>query len=202
MRILLVLSLSICLLFSMSTIASADIFRITPEISNATLETGDIDESGNVYSLSGELNFVVVRTGVDLASGEFGDYEYTMAGVRIGTELPLIFFKLIAFGGYQTYEFDFENSPTIEVKGSVLGVGLEKELNNFFSLRGVALVPVDMEIKDSNEEIDFSSVKLDLIFTTAPLIDFFVGYRALKIDGESSDELDLSGFAAGVRIGI
>lgn len=200
MRTLLVLSLSICLLLSLSTIASADIFRITPEISNAKLEAGEISESGNVYYLSGDLNFVVVRTGVDLGYGEIDDVEYTMSGVRIGTELPLFFFKLIAFGGYQNYKFDEDDDPT-EFKGTVLGAGIEYELNNFFSLRGVVLVPVDMKAKGSDDEVDFSSAKLDLIFTTAPLIDVFVGYRTVKFENDGMD-IDLSGFTAGVRIGI
>lgn len=200
MRTLLVLSLTICLLFSMATMASADVFRITPEISNEKLESGSFSESGNVYYLSGDLNFVVVRTGVDLGYGEIGDAEYTMSGVRIGTELPLFFFKLIAFGGYQNYKFESLGSSN-EFKGTVLGAGIEYELNNFFSLRGVAIVPVDMELKGSDAEVDFSSAKLDLIFTTAPLIDVFVGYRAVKFEVNNSD-MDLSGFTAGVRVGI
>ncbi|MGE5604970.1 MAG: hypothetical protein ACM3YE_04675 [Bacteroidota bacterium] len=201
MKTLLVLSLTICLLFSIATVASADIFRITPEISEAKLEAGDFSQSGNVYYLSGDLNFVLVRLGADLASGELEDTEFTMAGARIGTELPLFFCKLVAFAGYQTYEFDIKGVPAIEVKGSVLGVGLEKELNNFFSIRGVALVPVDLKSDAFDGEIDFNSAKIDLIFTTMPLVDFFVGYRSMKIESDES-ELDLSGYHAGVRIGI
>ena len=91
--------------------------------------------------------------------------------------------------------------PAIEVKGSVLGVGLEKELNNFFSIRGLALVPVDLKSDDLAGEIDFTSAKVDFIFTTLPLVDFFVGYRTLKFEDENG-ELDLSGYHAGVRIGL
>lgn len=201
MRTLLVLSLTICLLFSVSTIASADIFRLTPEISKSTLDTGSNESEGNVYYLSGDLNFVLLRFGADLASGELEETDFTMAGARIGTEFPLVFFKLIAFAGYQTYEFDPKGVPAIEVKGSVLGVGLEKELNNFFSIRGLALVPVDLKSDDLAGEIDFTSAKVDFIFTTLPLVDFFVGYRTLKFEDENG-ELDLSGYHAGVRIGL
>ncbi len=200
MRVLLVLSLSICLLFSVATMASADVFRITPEISNAKLETGSLSESGNVYYLSGDLNFIVVRTGIDLGYGEIEDLEYTTSGVRIGTELPLFFFKLIAYGGYQNYKFE-GNGLSDEFKGTILGAGIEYELNDFFSLRGVVQVPIDMELKGSNDDIDFNSAKLDMIFTTLPLVDVFVGYRAVKFETDSRD-WDLSGFTAGVRVGI
>ncbi len=201
MRTLLVLSLAICLLFSLSTIASADIFRLTPEISKSTLDTGDEDLEGNIYYLSGDLNFVLVRLGADLGSGELDDVEFTMAGVRIGTEFPLILFKLIAFAGYQTYEFDPKGIPATEIKGTVLGVGLEKELNNFFSIRGLAQLPVDLKSDNMDGEIDFTSAKVDLIFTTLPLVDFFVGYRTLKFEDDNG-EINLSGYHAGVRIGF
>ncbi len=201
MRNLLVLFLAICLLFSISTIASADIFRLTPEISKSTLDAEGDDLEGNIYYLSGDLNFVLLRLGADLGAGELEDTEFTMAGVRIGTELPLHFFKLIAFAGYQTYEFDTKGVSDIEVKGSVLGVGLEKELNNFFSIRVLTLIPVDLKSDDLYGEIDFTSAKVDFIFTTLPLIDFFAGYRTLKFE-DNNKEIDLSGYHIGVRIGI
>jgi hypothetical protein len=185
----------------MSTIASADIFRLTPEISKSTLDTGGNDVDGNIYYLSGDLNYVLLRLGADLASGELEDTEFTMVGAGIGTELPLHFFKLIAFARYQAYEFDAKGVSAVKIKGSVLGVGLEKKLNNLFSLRGVVLAPLDMESDDLDGEIDFSSVKVDLIFTTFPLVDFFVGYRTLKFESDNK-EIDLSGYHAGVRIGI
>lgn len=198
MRVMLVMFLAVCLLFSVSVMACADIFRLTPEVIDAELDTGNNSESGNIYNLSAELNFVVLRTGLDLGYGELDDTEYTMSGVRIGTELPLVLFKLIAFGGYQAYKFEFPGVD-IEVKGTVLGVGLEHKMNNFFSLRGVAIVSADMEAGD--KEVDFNSAKLDLIFTTAPLVDFFVGYRTLEFESDSRD-LDISGLAAGMRIGL
>lgn len=198
MRVLLVMFLSVCLLLSVSSMASADIFRLTPEVIDAELETGDDSISGNIYNLSAELNFVVLRTGLDLGYGELDDTDYTMSGVRIGAELPLVLFKLIAFGGYQSYKFESSVVDT-EVKGTVLGVGLEHKMNNFFSLRGVAIVSADMKVED--EEIDFNSAKLDLIFTTAPLVDFFVGYRILEFQSDAA-EFDISGLAAGMRIGL
>ena len=203
MRALLVLSLTICLLFSVSTMASADIFRLTPEISKSTLDTGaGSDEAeGDVYYLSGDLNIVLIRLGVDLGSGELEGTDFTMAGARIGTEFPLVLFKLIAFAGYQTYEFDLKGPLDIKVKGSVLGVGLEKELNKFFSIRGLVLLPVDLESDELTGDIDFTSAKVDLIFTTLPLVDFFIGYRTLKFEGNNG-EFDLSGYHAGIRIGI
>lgn len=201
MRALLVLSLTICLLFSVATIASADIFRITPEISKSTFDTGSDETEGNVYYLSGDLNFVLIRLGADLGSGELEDTDFTMAGARIGTEFPLVFFKFIAYAGYQTYEFEPKGAAAIDVKGSVLGVGLEKELNNFFSIRCLAILPVDLKSDELDGEIDFTSAKVDLIFTTLPLVDFFVGYRTLKFE-DNAGELDLSGYHAGVRIGI
>lgn len=201
MRTLLILSLTICLLFSVSTIASADIFRLTPEISKSTFDAGDGEREGNIYYLSGDLNFVVVRLGADLGYGELDDTEFTMAGARIGTEFPLVLFKLIAFAGYQTYEFDSKGISAIEIKGTVLGVGLEKELNNFFSIRGLALIPADLKSDQLNGDIDLTSAKVDLIFTTLPLVDFFVGYRTLKFE-DNNGELDLSGYHAGVRIGF
>lgn len=201
MRTLLVLSLTICLLFSVSTMASADIFRLTPEISKSTFDAGNGERDGNIYYLSGDLNFVLVRFGADLGSGELEDVDFKMAGARIGTEFPLVFVKLIAFAGYQTYEFDTKGIPAIEIKGSVLGVGLEKELNNFFSIRGLALVPVDLKSDQLTGDIDFTSAKVDFIFTTLPLVDFFIGYRTLKFE-DNNGELDLSGYHAGVRIGL
>ena len=201
MRTLLVLSLAICLLFSVSTIASADIFRLTPEISKSTLDMGGEDLEGNIYYLSGDLNFVVVRLGADLGYGELDDTEFTMAGARIGTEFPLVLFKLIAFAGYQAYEFDPKGGSAVKVKGTVLGVGLEKELNNFFSIRGQALIPADLKSDQLNGDIDLTSAKVDLIFTTLPLVDFFVGYRTLKFE-DNKGKLDLSGYHAGVRIGF
>ena len=199
MRTLLVLSLTICLLFSVSTIASADIFRLTPEISKSTLDTGSAESEGDVYYLSGDLNFVLLRLGADLGSGELEDTDFTMAGARIGTEFPLIFFKLITYAGYQTYEFD--SGSKTEIKGSVLGVGFEKDLNNFFSIRGLAQLPVDLKSDELTGDIDFTSAKVDLIFTTLPLVDFFVGYRTLKFEADNG-EIDLSGYHAGVRIGL
>lgn len=199
MRVMLVLFLAVCLLFSVSVMTCADIFRLTPEVIDAELDRGTNSESGNIYNLSAELNFVVLRTGLDLGYGELDDIEYTMSGVRIGTELPLVLFKLVAFGGYQTYKFEFSGADDTEIKGTVLGVGLEHKMNSFFSLRGVAIVSADMEAED--EEVDFNSAKLDLIFTTAPLIDFFVGYRILEFESDSGD-FDISGLAAGMRIGL
>ncbi len=199
MRLLLAISLSICLVLSISAVASAEVIRITPEVMDAELEMGDYSESGNIYSLSGELNFVAVRAGLDLGSGEFDDIEYTMTGVRIGTELPLVLFKLIAFGGYQNYKFESSDYVDADIKGTVFGVGLERKLNKFFSIRGVFTSSLDMEADD--EKIDFSGVKLDCIFTTAPLVDFFAGYRSLRFENDDS-ELEVSGLAAGVRLGI
>ena len=200
MRTLAVLFLTLCLLFSLATVASADIFRITPEMSGTKLESGAYSESGNVYYLSGDLNFILVRTGVDLGYGEIEDTEYQMSGVRIGTELPLLIFKLIAYAGYQTYEFDGPVFGSKEAKGTVVGAGLEYEFNNFFSLRGVVQVPLDMEA-DWSDDFDFSSAKVDLIFTTLPLVDIFAGYRVLKFESDV-DDIDLSGYNVGIRIGI
>lgn len=202
MRVLLVLVLSICLLFSISAMASADVFRITPEVMDADLEFGNISESGNIYFISGDLNFVLVRTGVDLGYGELGDTEFTMTGARIGTELPLVLFKLIAYGGYQYYKMESSGYADEEIKGTVLGAGLEYKLNNFFSLRGIVTKSMEMEAKDSDEEIDFTNAKLDLIFTTAPLVDFYIGYRSMDFEYENDRKLEMSGFTAGMRLGI
>lgn len=202
MRALLVPVLSFFLLLSVSAMASADVFRITPEVMDAEAETIGNSESGNIYFLSGDLNFVLLRAGVDLGYGEIGETEFTMTGGRIGTEVPLVLFKLIAFGGYQYYKFESTGNVDTEIKGTVLGAGLEYKINNFFSLRGVAMKSMEMEVEDSNEKSDITSAKLDLIFTTAPLVDFFVGYRTLEFDVENGGEVEMSGLTAGMRLGI
>lgn len=202
MRVGLVLILSIFLLLSVSAMASAEVFRLTPEVMDADLEVGGDSESGNVYFLSGDLNFILLRTGVDLGYGEFDDTKFTMTGVRIGTEIPLVLFKLIAFGGYQVYKIEHGNVIDEEIKGTVFGAGLEYKLNNFFSLRGVVNKSMKMEAEDSNKEIDFTDAKLDLIFTTAPLVDFYIGYRTMEFEDESDGKLELSGLTAGMRLGI
>jgi hypothetical protein len=202
MRVGLVLILSIFLLLSVSAMASAEVFRITPEVMDAELETNSYSESGNIYFLSGDLNFILLRTGVDLGYGEIDDTEFTMTGVRIGTEIPLVLFKLIAFGGYQAYKMEYTNSLDEEIKGTVLGAGLEYKLNNFFSLRGVVTRSMKMERDNNDEKIDFTNAKLDLIFTTAPLVDFYIGYRTMEFEDESDGKLELSGLTAGMRLGI
>lgn len=202
MRVGLVLVLSVFLLLSVSAMASAEVFRITPEVMDADLETDGYSESGNIYFVSGDLNFVLVRTGVDLGYGELGDAEFTMTGVRVGTEAPLVLFKLIAFGGYQHYKIESSDYADEEIKGTVYGAGLEYKLNNFFSLRGVVTKSMKMESEDSDEEIDFTNAKLDLIFTTAPLVDFYIGYRTMEFKGKDDGKLEMSGLTAGMRLGI
>lgn len=202
MRVGLVLILSIFLLLSVSAMASAEVFRITPEVMDAELETNSYSESGNIFFLSGDLNFILLRTGVDLGYGELDDTEFTMTGVRIGTEIPLVLFKLIAFGGYQAYKIEYADLLDEEIKGTVFGAGLEYKLNNFFSLRGIVTRSMKMERDNNDEEIDFTNAKLDLIFTTAPLVDFYIGYRTMEFEGESDGKIELSGLTAGMRLGI
>jgi hypothetical protein len=182
--------------------ASAEVFRLTPEVMDADLEAYGYSESGNIYFLSGDLNLILLRTGVDLGYGEFDDAKFTMTGVRIGTEVPLVLFKLIAFGGYQAYKIEYADLLDDEIKGTVFGAGLEYKLNNFFSLRGVVTRSMKMESDNADGEIDFTNAKLDLIFTTAPLVDFYIGYRTMEFEAESDGKIEMSGLTAGMRLGI
>ena len=210
MKKLMVLSLTMVLLFSYVTLASAEVlFGVSAETGKVDL-TADYAGTSYDYSdsdivmLNGELNVFLTRLYVEYGQTDIEQGSFKSYGLKAGWELGPGLLKAQILGGFQGYKFEDENLAALggySVAGLVGGVGLESKIGKM-KFYGSALIPLVVRSQSDKEDDNSSSIEnycIGVSYAPIPMLDIFANYRNTKLESNFLT-LQSEGYTVGAKI--
>jgi hypothetical protein len=211
-KFMIVLILTLCLIFSCASLASAEIlFGVSAETgsidfsttSNGSYGYPDVSKSPNMVTLTGDLNLILLHIGLEYGTADVGGGStFTTSTIKAGWEFGLPILKAQLYGGYQVYGVTHDNLAIGDSSYASLiaGLGFESKIANI-TLYGNTYIPLMAEYKDDlneDDDADLSYFKVGIAYAPIPFIDLFVDYRKMEAESKYMD-LSADGYNFGVR---
>ena len=212
MKKLMVLFVTMIMLFSYATLASAELlFGVSAETGKVDFSAdyaggseNDFTESPKTVMLNGELNLVLTRVYLeygqtDLERGSFSSY-----GLKTGWELGPGILKAQLLGGLQGYKFEDDKLAALgsnSVIGLVGGVGLESKIGNL-KIYGSALIPLLVRFSsdiDTDNSAGIENYCIGISYAPIPMLDIFANYRNTVVESKFLT-LESEGYTVGAKI--
>jgi hypothetical protein len=219
-----VVILTLCLLFSFTSLASAELlFGVSAETGSSDFSVDykgdyattyhaanvdDISELPDMITLTGDLNLFLVRIGAEYGYGDVGDgATFSTATIKAGWDIALPVFTFQLYGGYQAFTITHGDTvSSLELGDSAYwdlfaSIGVKASLANV-SVFANANVPLYGKFDNGVDEDDNASIsclKAGISYAPLPFVDLFVDYR--KMDAESKVmKLASEGYNFGVKL--
>jgi hypothetical protein len=215
-KIAIILFLTISLLFSFASLASAEIlFGVTAETGSMDFSTTykgsyaglaqNVSETPNMVMLTGDFNLLLLHIGLEYGTADVGHGStFTTGTVKAGWEFGLPILKAQLYGGYQVYGLTHEDGVQLgdsTFSSLIAGLGFESNIADF-TFYGNTYFPLWTKysagsIDDNNA--DLSYLKVGVAYAPIPFVDLFVDYRKMKAESKVM-KLDADGYSFGVKL--
>lgn len=212
MKTLLIIALSLGLLFSLATLASAEIlFGLSAETGSAAVSadysapaSGDVSKSAGITFVNGNFNLLGTKIRLEYGVSDLSPYKLTASKVRIGWDIGLTALKAEVFGGYQQFVFTDDTLPNGNQNNCwslIGGVRLESRINRF-TVSGAAVLPLKSYYNNGVREdynAGLNDWSLGVSYSPMPLVDLFINYRAWQANSQVVN-LGVQSYTVGAKI--
>jgi hypothetical protein len=216
-KIAIILFLTISLLFSFASLASAELlFGVTAETGSLDFSTTykgaytaipNVSETPNMLTVTGDFNLFLLHIGLEYGTADVGHGStFTTGTVKAGWEFGLPILKAQLYGGYQMYGLTHGSQITLgdSAYGSLIaGLGVESSIADF-TFYGNTYFPLWTKYSDGisandDDHADLSYLKVGVSYAPIPFVDLFVDYRKMEAESKVM-KLDADGYSFGVKL--
>ena len=209
MKTVLVIILSLCLLFSMTALASAEIlFGASAETGAAAFSANYASKSAGIYVVDGNFNLLGTHVRLEYGVSDLNPYKFTTSSVKVGwgfgIPTGLVDLEGEVFGGYHRFVFTDNAMPTggENTYGSWLGGVMLQTRINRLTLSGAFSLPLKTNYSNGVTEdpnAGLNDLVLGVSYSPIPLVDLFVNYRSFHA-GSTVINLAAQGYTLGAKI--
>lgn len=210
MKKMIVFVLTMVLLFSYATLASAEL------VFGVSGETGPVDftveeqnaaattESTDLQMVNAELNLVITRLYLEYSQADLSGGSFKSYGLKTGWELGPKFLRAQILGGLQGYDYlddDYAALGSMQFLGLVGGAGVESKWGKV-KFYGSALMSVAGRSTSNTEDDNATKIQnfcAGISYNPLPMLELFGNYRMIDVKSDFI-KLDYKGYTGGVKV--
>lgn len=211
MKFTLTIGLVLCLIFTVSAMASAEVlFGVSGAIGQADITADyasltDVSDISSQLMLDADLNLLGTHVNLRYGLADLDHATFSTIDFRVGWQLGLDILKVKAFGGYQYYLFSddslsaHQDSKFMSLVG---GLGFESKIDKV-TLYGSTMIPLATRFKNGHHkdnDADLCSIEAGIAYAPMPFVDLFLNYRYLSVESDQFLDLDSRSYTVGVKV--